>query len=51
MTYLYDFGELLFCILPIFLVIGAIGLGLLANSWPPRRWAKEEKNDEQDPTV
>lgn len=47
MTYLYDFGELLFCILPKFLIIGAIGLGLLANSWPPWKSTKKENNDQK----
>jgi hypothetical protein len=34
MSVLYDYGEFLICILPPFLIIAAIGLLLLANSWP-----------------
>jgi hypothetical protein len=41
MSYLYDFGEVIFCMGPIFLVIAAIGLTLLWNSWPPKKSAKD----------
>ena len=41
MSYLYEFGEVLFCFLPIFLVIAAIGLALLANSWPLKKPDKD----------
>ena len=47
MTYLYDFGEVLFCFLPIFLVIAAIGLGLLANSWPVKK-SDKDRTDNKD---
>ena len=46
MSYLFDFGEVIFCMGPIFLVIAAIGLTLLWNSWPDRKKdIKEEVND------
>ena len=48
MTYLYDFGEFLFCFAPVFLVIAAIGLGLLANSWPLRKPDKGPSEDNKD---
>jgi len=46
MSILNDYGEFLICILPPFLVIAAIGLGLLANSWPP--W-EDRKPDDKEP--
>ena len=36
MNTLFDYGEFLLCIGPIFLIIAAVGLVLLANSWPQR---------------
>jgi hypothetical protein len=44
MSYLFDFGEVIFCMGPIFLVIAAIGLTLLWNSWPAKR---SDKGDEE----
>ncbi len=43
MSYLFDFGEVIFCMGPIFLVIAAIGLTLLWNSWPTKK--REKKNE------
>ena len=42
MSYLFDFGEVIFCMGPIFLVIAAIGLTLLWNSLPDKRSAKDD---------
>lgn len=36
MNYLFDFGELLICFAPAFVIIAAVGLLLLKNSWPPQ---------------
>ena len=47
MTALYDYGELLICILPPFLIIATIGLMLLANSWPTKK-SEERENDQDD---
>lgn len=45
MSYLFDFGELLICIAPIFLVMVIIFGGLIWNSLPKRTVEKEERND------
>ena len=45
MSYLFDYGEFLLCIAPIFLVIAAIGSGLLWNSLPDRAVKKKSKNE------
>jgi hypothetical protein len=34
MSYLFDYGELLICFAPAFVIIAAVGLLLLKNSWP-----------------
>jgi len=39
---LYDYGEVLFCIIPVFVIIGGIGAMLAWNSLPDR--GKEKKN-------
>ena len=36
MSYLFDYGEFLLCIGPIFLAIASIGAALLWNSLPDR---------------
>jgi len=45
MNALFDYGELLLCIAPVFLVIAAVGLLLLRNSWPSK--PAEDKGDEK----
>ena len=45
MTYLFDYGEFLLCFAPIFLVIAAIGAGLLWNSLPDRTTKKKPRNE------
>ena len=45
MNALFDYGELLICIAPVFLVIAAVGLILLRNSWPTREI--DDKGDEK----
>ena len=45
MNALFDYGEFLLCVAPIFIIIAAIGLMLLVNSWPKKE-VKEEKDDE-----
>ncbi|HEV7701550.1 MAG TPA: hypothetical protein VGO43_15070 [Pyrinomonadaceae bacterium] len=42
MSYLYDFGEVIFCMGPVFLIIAAVGLTLLWNSWPSEKTEKEK---------
>ena len=42
---LYDFGEAIFCVGPVFLIIFIVGGALLWNSLPSRL---KEKNKEQD---
>jgi len=46
MNALYDFGEVIFCIGPIFLIIFIIGGALLWNSRPSGTKKKDEKHDE-----
>jgi hypothetical protein len=46
---LFDYGEFLLCVAPIFIIIAAVGLLLLANSLPKRQPLKKnikEKDDE-----
>ena len=43
MNTLFDYGEFLLCIGPIFFIIAAVGLVLLANSWP-----KQEGNNRNE---
>ena len=45
MRHLFDYGEFLLCFAPIFLVIAAIGAGLLWNSLPDRTVKKKSKNE------
>ena len=45
MSYLFDFGEVIFCFGPVFLVISAIGLTLLWNSWPSQKLKEEDDVD------
>ena len=40
MSYLYDYGEFLLCIAPIFFIIAFIGAVLLWNSLPERESLK-----------
>lgn len=44
MNYLFEFGEFLFCIGPVFLVIAAVGAGLLWNSLPDEASKKKPKD-------
>ena len=41
MNALYDYGEVLFCVVPVFVIIGAIGAMLLWNSLPDRTKPKD----------
>lgn len=45
MRYLFEYGEFLLCIAPIFLVIAAIGAGLLWSSLPDRTVKKKPRNE------
>ena len=45
MRYLFDYGEFLLCVAPIFLVIAAIGAGLIWNSFPDRTVKRKPKNE------
>ena len=45
MSYLFDFGEALFCFGPIFLVIAAIGAALFWNILPDRTVKKKIKDE------
>ena len=50
MNALFDYGEFLICIAPVFLIISAIGLALLWNSWPasqPKQINKEGKDSNE----
>jgi hypothetical protein len=46
MNALYDFGEVIFCMGPIFLIIFIIGGALLWNSLPSTNKTKDRKSDE-----
>lgn len=43
MNALFDYGELLICIAPVFLIIAAVGLLLLKNSWPSKPASDEDE--------
>jgi hypothetical protein len=45
MNYLFDYGEFLLCIGPIFLFIWAIGAALLWNSLPDRAGREKAKDE------
>jgi hypothetical protein len=45
MSYLFDYGEFLLCIGPIFLLIWAIGAALLWSSLPDRTARKKAKDE------
>jgi hypothetical protein len=42
---LYDFGEVIFCVAPVFLVIFILGGALLWNSLPSRTKQKKKNED------
>lgn len=45
MSYLFEYGEFLLCIAPVFLIIAFIGAALLWNSLPDQS-VKKKTNDE-----
>ena len=45
MRYLFDYGEFLLCVAPIFLGVAAIGARLLWNSLPDRTVKRKPKNE------
>ena len=45
---LYDYGEVLFCIVPVFVIIGGIGAMLAWNSLPDRPMKRKEKDGDSD---
>ena len=49
MSYLFDYGEFLICFGPTFLIITAVFLLLLKNSWPSKesRKSKAESSESQ----
>ncbi len=47
MSYLYDYGEGLFCFLPVFLVMTAVFAALVWNNLPSRT-IKETKDESHD---
>jgi hypothetical protein len=47
MSYLFDYGEFLLCIAPVFVIIAAVGLILLANSVPSKKKKSGEANEEK----
>lgn len=49
MSYLFDYGEFLVCFGPAFLIITAVFLLLLKNSWPSKdaKASDEGSKDEQ----
>lgn len=46
MNYLFEYGEFLLCIGPVFLIIALVFGGLLWNSLPKREPKKKKSNDE-----
>jgi hypothetical protein len=46
MKALYDYGEFLICIAPIFLIIWAVGFALLWNSLPSRSRRKGPSSED-----
>jgi hypothetical protein len=48
MSFLFDYGEFLLCILPIFLIMGAIYLALIWNNLPDWTVKKEIKDEQRD---
>jgi len=46
MGYLFDYGEFLICFGPAFLIITAVFLLLLKNSWP-KKASNEESKEKQ----
>ncbi|MBA2378469.1 MAG: hypothetical protein H0V76_02705 [Blastocatellia bacterium] len=48
MRYLYNYGEFLLCIGPLFLIIWIIGLALLWNSLPSRVKKKDSSDEDKD---
>jgi hypothetical protein len=45
MNYLFDYGEFLICIAPVFLVIAAVSFALVWNNLPSYE-KKSKENDE-----
>jgi len=45
LSYLFDFGEALFCFGPLFFLIAAIGAALLWNNLPDRTVKKKIKDE------
>jgi len=43
--YLFDYGEFLLCIAPIFFIIAFVGAALLWNNLPSRSVKKDEKDE------
>lgn len=47
MSYLFDYGEFLICFGPAFLIITAVFLLLVKNSWPAKARKAEDEQGEQ----
>jgi hypothetical protein len=48
MSYLFDYGEGLFCFVPVFTIIGFILFALIWNSLPSRTVKKKRKDETSD---
>lgn len=48
MNYLFDYGEFLLCIGPVFIVIAGVGFLLLLNSRPSNRSSKNPEDAPND---
>ena len=48
MSYLFDYGEGLFCFVPVFTIMGLIFAALIWNSLPSRTVKKKSEDESQD---